>query len=275
MPWCPKCKNEYREGITICADCGVELVDSLSENDVSLTFGEQDQMARLVAFLSYNHVENAYMKEDEAEHVFEVFVSQDSFDQAKKIAAIFMLEENQKNEACASTDAAAEDAEESIEKAQKSGVYVNNEQKANEFKSSGYTLLVVGIIGLAAEVCVYFNVFSIPIFGKNNYIAYGVLGCMFLLFLILGIRSLSSSKIYSGKISEENHLKDEIMQWAKDAFQKDEIDAACSLDDLAEEEKYFKRFELMKKRTSEKFLNLDQAFLESLIDELYPQIFEE
>lgn len=29
MPWCPKCKYEYREGITKCADCDVELVDEL------------------------------------------------------------------------------------------------------------------------------------------------------------------------------------------------------------------------------------------------------
>ena len=31
MPWCPKCRNEYVEGITRCADCGSELVDSLNE----------------------------------------------------------------------------------------------------------------------------------------------------------------------------------------------------------------------------------------------------
>ena len=29
--WCPKCKNEYVDGITLCADCGVELVDELPE----------------------------------------------------------------------------------------------------------------------------------------------------------------------------------------------------------------------------------------------------
>ena len=26
MPWCPKCKTEYREGFAVCADCGSELV---------------------------------------------------------------------------------------------------------------------------------------------------------------------------------------------------------------------------------------------------------
>ncbi len=31
MAWCPKCRNEYRDGITICADCGCELVSELKE----------------------------------------------------------------------------------------------------------------------------------------------------------------------------------------------------------------------------------------------------
>jgi len=31
MPWCPKCKTEYREGFRVCADCGSVLVDELTE----------------------------------------------------------------------------------------------------------------------------------------------------------------------------------------------------------------------------------------------------
>lgn len=31
MPWCPNCKNEYKEGYTVCADCGAQLVDHLKE----------------------------------------------------------------------------------------------------------------------------------------------------------------------------------------------------------------------------------------------------
>lgn len=27
MPWCPKCKTEYRSGFEICVDCGAELTD--------------------------------------------------------------------------------------------------------------------------------------------------------------------------------------------------------------------------------------------------------
>jgi hypothetical protein len=31
MPYCPKCHSEFREGFTVCSDCGVSLVASLSE----------------------------------------------------------------------------------------------------------------------------------------------------------------------------------------------------------------------------------------------------
>ncbi len=36
MAWCPKCRNEYVEGITICKDCKEQLVDSLLEYDKEL-----------------------------------------------------------------------------------------------------------------------------------------------------------------------------------------------------------------------------------------------
>lgn len=33
MPWCPKCKAEYREGFTECSACKVPLVDTLPEEE--------------------------------------------------------------------------------------------------------------------------------------------------------------------------------------------------------------------------------------------------
>lgn len=33
MPYCPRCKTEYRRGITRCPDCGEALVEKLPEPD--------------------------------------------------------------------------------------------------------------------------------------------------------------------------------------------------------------------------------------------------
>lgn len=33
MPWCPKCKVEYVEGITTCSDCNTPLVDQLPKKE--------------------------------------------------------------------------------------------------------------------------------------------------------------------------------------------------------------------------------------------------
>lgn len=35
MPWCPKCKAEYREGFTECSTCRVPLVDGLPEENAA------------------------------------------------------------------------------------------------------------------------------------------------------------------------------------------------------------------------------------------------
>jgi hypothetical protein len=31
MPWCPTCRDEYRDGFTTCSECGAALVASLDE----------------------------------------------------------------------------------------------------------------------------------------------------------------------------------------------------------------------------------------------------
>ena len=35
MPFCPKCKNEYRKGFTVCHECKIPLVDTLEEAEAA------------------------------------------------------------------------------------------------------------------------------------------------------------------------------------------------------------------------------------------------
>ena len=48
MPWCPKCKCEYREGFSNCSDCECELVEVL-ESTKEEAIEENDTEAFLIS----------------------------------------------------------------------------------------------------------------------------------------------------------------------------------------------------------------------------------
>ena len=55
---------------------------------------------------------------------------------------------------------------------------------------------------------------------------------------------------------------------------KDSIDRELEISDQQEELKYFHRIDYMKQLISRQFMNLDEAYLDRLIEEVYPEIFE-
>jgi hypothetical protein len=99
MPWCPKCKSEYKEGFAKCADCDIELVEALSPdkwiNDKAafLVEASNDLEADIIeALLTSNQIQ--VMREyREYSHVLseyswlgvKIFVPSKKFEVAKQI----------------------------------------------------------------------------------------------------------------------------------------------------------------------------------------------
>lgn len=240
MPWCPKCKCEYREGITECADCKISLVDELPP-DSENPYLEENQMQQM----------EQWVLEETEEPV--VADAEQDVDIETKIRNARMS---------AATDPVR--------------VYQDKKSKAEDFKSSAYTLIIVGAIGIIALVLLEFGVFPFSLAAPGKYITYGVMGTMFMIFIIMGFSSFKSSKKYADEAKTEDDLTSRIKSWALENVTKESIVKQAALpEQMPDEVKYFKYFELVKNAIKAEFGDMNASYLESLCEELYSEIFEE
>lgn len=273
MPWCPKCKSEYKEGVTVCSDCGCELVSDEKEKKKPVIFGTAEEMEELLSYLKYNHIDEAEVIFDEAEGVCELYVPKEEMTQADKLIRVF--KQQQEQERASSSENEAESEEEMSIKP--SVLYENSADKAQENKSSAYMLLIFGIVGMIVMVLGIAGVLPIRLGGTTKYMTYGIMSALFILFIVMGMVSMKSYRIFAKKAESENSLRDTIEKWCLEALKPEALDEELfqSGEDLTEEEKYFKRTSLIKDRINKQFMNLDEAFLDNFTDEIYEDIFEE
>lgn len=158
--------------------------------------------------------------------------------------------------------------------------YQSSEAKAADNRSSAYTLLAVGGIGFLAVVLIFLDV--IPIYrnaGITKYLVCGVMGAMFVLFIVFGFVSMRDSRLLSVKAKSESTLRSELVRWCQENLNSGAIDTEIleegeTLSDLQEEEKYYRRTERMRAVINEKFMNLDEAFVEDFVDGYYQEMYE-
>ncbi|MBE5892534.1 MAG: hypothetical protein E7286_04040 [Lachnospiraceae bacterium] len=280
MAWCPQCKNEYRKGITVCADCGCELVEEKECRKLIPVFvGNAENAAEMKRFLEYNHVEDVTIGLAEDESVF-VAVEEKDKDQALKIARVFAEQKyNEELERIVSEEKDGEDQDpfmtEKIVRASRSNskAYMNSAQKAEDNRSSAWVLLIVGILGLIVLVLGGLGVLPLRI--GNPYLFYGVMSALFLLLVVMGFVSMKSARLFARTAESENSLKKTLLDWCKGNINASQIDAAIEdAAKLGDEVLYMRRYDVIKDMLNHQFMNLDQEFLDELIDEeIYDLVF--
>lgn len=241
MPWCPKCKYEYVEGMTVCADCGSQLVDSLDE--------VQEPP---------KHEEPIYEAMDEM--MEEEMAGEDAEDFPE-------LPEDAAN---------AVHMGRMMQQLKKGGVYEDATKKAEEFKSGAYTLIIVGVLGLLALGLLISGVLPVRLDPSSQFLMCLVMAFLFIVFIVMGVLSFKSYQTQASKAVRESALKDELVRYCMENMDTEEIDRAAGAGcDDPDEIRYFKRTEEMRRCITEHFLNLEEGYLDNFIDEIYPKIFTE
>lgn len=294
MPFCPICKNEYREGIKECHECKVPLVDDLSKGPVAVIYGEQDGLEEILQFCEKNGLKTGFIRYSEEEHALQLFFNKEELEDATKWIKVYMtgkemerlaekagipMEEMTPELARQLQQEEMEEMKElrQMEKERISGrnSYVDKREKAGEYKSSGIVLVAVGAIGLAGVILKYFNL--IPGFDslRNNYMFMGVMGILFLIFIITGVMSFVRVKDILTQASEDEDLSSRAKQFMETTLTKDAVDRAVPKSEAAlEEEIYFKRAEYMGNVLKDEFPDMEETLREKLIEERYCELYE-
>lgn len=158
--------------------------------------------------------------------------------------------------------------------------YQSSASKAEDNRSSAYTLLAVGGIGFIVVVLILCNV--IPLYqnaGISKYLVCGVMGAMFVLFIVFGFVSMRDSKLLLNKAKSETSLRSEISKWCQENLDRAAVDALVQAEEaeeeLTEEEMYYRRTEKMRSAIEDKFMNLDEAFVDDFVDAYYQELYED
>lgn len=242
MAWCPVCKCEYKKGITKCAECKVDLVDSLEKKEYEPIFEQEDKDA-------YDSLGFKEVTENKNVHFI---------DREANIAGVKMV---------------------LATKAKKdTSVYKDSKELATENKSSAYILLPVGILGIIAIILIWLDV--IPLYSSitSKIITSTVMGILFIVFIVMGILSLKNAKKLDEKAAKEGDLSKEILNYFSENLSANIIDEKINDDqwnELPEEERYFKRIEYIKECIIKQFMNLEENYVDFMCDEIYTKFYEE
>lgn len=270
MPWCPKCKNEYKDGFTVCADCGTELVHSLDEK-VPICFGKEQDIYEMIDFLKANDFELPEIRPAKEEGLVELFAEKENADATKRAIQVYLKQvaEERAKEAgeCTNADTSLFPQRRTIERK----VYESAKSKAENYKSGAYTLILVGLAGIVVLVLINLGIIPISLPDATKTMLNVVLGGMLVLFVIMGILSAKTAKQLKEKSNVEEDTKEKILAYVKNNYVSD----SETEEDLSEEMRYFSRAEAIRTMILEYQPEVDDALLEYLVDELYNHFFGE
>ena len=153
-------------------------------------------------------------------------------------------------------------------------VYVSKESKKEETKSTAYSFLLVSVFGFIALILFATGVLPVHAADYMKIMLCIVMGVVLLIFFVIGIVSLRQLKTLGTQAEKENDLSSEIISWFTSTYSAKDIDESMD-EEVFDQDLYFKRYEIMTRFLSKQYPDLEETFLDHLVEELYGNLFEE
>ena len=294
MGWCPVCKNEFVEGIKICPKCEVTLTDNKPEEEVETKKNIEDYLYNkdlipdnAIADFDKDAFNSALddalglelLGDDNNDSSFDANDDENESSQDEEINSLFSSEDAAQTEEEVINiirEMTAKSMQKEQEEAKKHQIYEDKKVKIEETKSSAWSLIIVGVCGIVFILLYVLGVIPIQLSFFTKYITVSVMGLLFIVLIVMGIISFKSVKSIQKEASEEDKLSEEIRKWYKENLTKEEIDNGMfnDSDNEPEEMKYFIRISKIKNVINDKFMNLNNSYLDYICEEIYGWLYE-
>lgn len=243
MPFCPKCKIQYRDGFTVCSDCKVPLVSSLSESVVDSISEVSEEI---------EEVSNEEQVEIDAEKMKNLIDNPPTEEEINEMRDYI---NKQRKAAYEKTD------------------FLTTKEKSSDLKSTGIMLIIMGTIGAALLTSIIAGIFPFfHISGIVKYVIYSLMDLFFLSFIYFGINSLISNRKLKDRVDSEESMNSEFIKWFDENITKEAVDAKIPVN-VDENTLYFMRNERIKMMVFHVYPNMENSFVEAYIDDHYEDIF--
>lgn len=311
MAFCPKCKNEYREGILICPDCNCELTEELVEiTPPILTIRSEKVMDRFVDYLSYSGIKTRVSRDANDER-FELFCDKADNDRVKRAFAVFVAVEtgnaaaNRNNSSLEQATVLAdvddinevtipEDWEEALETDEEvdedildlleedavseltAPAFMHVRQAPTQYVSAAeksHDTKETGFTLIVIGAVLGAIVVGFACSDKSNPYAEIVMGAMAVLMIIYGFYSLSKSKNLLTVAASEDAMSAKIRDYLGTELTKQDIEDAVQSSDAEGPELDLIRQNYLIEQLKEHFPNADEPLLLYLADDWYNEQF--